>query len=99
MGAVRAGQPSVLGGNRLIRALVVGLLRGHRRQAGRERVGGGSRHELGRDATHLGCVRVLGYQAMHWSNFVRRFGLGLRVVLALLMNVATSLTATPNCPL
>ena len=86
----RASQPSVFGGNWLIRALFVGLSSGHRRQVGRERTGGDSRHERGRDATHLAARAGAWVPGDALIEFVGRFRLGLCVVFALMVKVAVT---------
>lgn len=91
----RAGQLSVFGGNWLIRALFAGLRNGERRQFGRARKGGGRQHERGRDATHLTARSTAWLLGVALIEFVGQFGLGQRVVLALLMKVAVP--PLPRC--
>jgi hypothetical protein len=95
----RAGQPSVFGGNWLIRALFVGLPSGHRRQVGRERTGGGSRRERGRDATHLAARAAAWVPGDALIEFVGRFRLGLCVVFDLMVShPAIECTDTASSP-
>jgi hypothetical protein len=65
----------------LIRALLVGLPSGHRRQVGRDRAGG-SGHEPGRDAKHLAARVGAWLPGDALIEFVGRFGLGQRGVRA-----------------